>query len=132
MGARRPRASARIVWILLMSFVLCKLGLTSHPVKAPYMALLVMHYERSQNSHWGWPSRKVCVPALARRGFKSGRNDFLFSRSLRSQRLLRRFFMIATETTLIVIDCIGDYYFNIDNIESYPTYIYIYISYYGP
>ena len=46
---------------------------------------------------------------------------FLFSRLLRSQKFLRRFFMIAIETTFTVIDCIGDYYYYDDNSESYPT-----------
>ena len=32
--------------------------------------------------------------------------------------------MIAIETTLAIIDCISDYYFNIDLIESYPTSVY--------
>ena len=40
------------------------------------MAPLVMHYELSPNSHWGWPSGIVCVPTLARRGFETGCNDF--------------------------------------------------------
>ena len=48
----------------------------SHPVFAPHMAQLVMHYEHSSNSHWGWPSRKFCVPTLARQGFETGCNAF--------------------------------------------------------
>ena len=48
----------------------------SHPAKAPYMAQLVMHYELSSTSHWGWPSGIVCVLTLARRGFETGCNNF--------------------------------------------------------
>ena len=37
---------------------------------------------------------------------------------------VRRFFMIMIDTTFIGIDCIGDYYFNVDDSESYPMSIY--------
>ena len=50
--------------------------LNSHPAEAPYMAPLVMHYELSQNSHWGWSSGKVCVLTVARQGFEIDCNDF--------------------------------------------------------
>ena len=49
---------------------------------------------------------------------------FLFSCLLRSDKFLRRFFMIAIETTLTVIDCFGDCYYYDDNSESYPTSVY--------
>ena len=48
----------------------------SHPVKAPHMAPLVMHYELYLISHWGWHSGIVCVPTLAHRGFETDCNDF--------------------------------------------------------
>ena len=32
--------------------------------------------------------------------------------------------MIVIETTFTIIDCIGDYYYYINNSESYPTSIY--------
>ena len=98
--------------------------LSSHPVKAPQMAPLVMHYEFLFDHSWGWSSGIVCVPSSARRGFKTTCNDFLFSRLQRSQRFLRRFSMIAIETTFTIINCIGDYYFNIDTSETYPTSVY--------
>ena len=48
----------------------------SHPVMAPYMAPLVMHYELSLNSQWGWPSGRSCVLSLVCRGFETACNDF--------------------------------------------------------
>ena len=35
-----------------------------------------------------------------------------------------KIFMIAIETTFIVIDCIGNYYHYDDNSKSYPTLAY--------
>ena len=82
----------------------------SHPVFAPHMAQLVMHYELSSNSHWGWPSEKSCVPMLARRGFETGCNDFFIFALVSIAEIPTWIFMIAIETTFIAIDCIGDYY----------------------
>ena len=48
----------------------------SHPVKAPHMAPLVMHYELSFDRSWGWSSGIVGVPSVARRGFETACNDF--------------------------------------------------------
>ena len=86
------------------------------------MAPLVMAYKLSLNSHWA--SGKSCGPTLARRGFETGCNDFfIFALAL-----------IAQIPTWIVYDCdrnnlyrnrfIGDYYYYINNSESYPSLIY--------
>ena len=99
-------------------------GVNSHPGNAPYMAQLVMFTFELLNRNLGWSSGKFCVPSLVRRRFETACNDFLFSRLLRSQRFLRRFFMIAIETTFTRIDCIGDFYYCDDNRESYPTLVY--------
>jgi len=88
------------------------------------MAPLVMYYELSFNRSWVWSSGIVGVPSVARRGFESACNDFFLSRLLRSQRFLRRFFLIAIKTTFTILYCIGDYYFNIDTSESYSTSVY--------
>ena len=93
----------------------------SHPVNAPYMAQLIMTIFGLRNRSWGRPSGLTRGMPCACRGFESIATTFLFSRLLRSQIFLRRFFMIAIETTFIVIDCIGDYYYYDDSSESYPT-----------
>ena len=50
--------------------------LNSHPIAAPHMSPLVMHYELSFIRSWGWSSGIVGVPSEARRGFESACNDF--------------------------------------------------------
>ena len=81
-----------------------------------------MHYELSSNSHWG--SGRSCVPASARRGFETSCNDFFIFALASIAEIPTWIFMIVIETTFTIIDCIGDYYFNIDTIESYAALIY--------
>ena len=76
------------------------------------------------NRSWDWSSGTASVLSLACRGFETGCNGFLLSRLLWSQRFLRSSFIIAIETTFTIIYCIGDYYYCINNSESYPTSIY--------
>ena len=52
------------------------LSLNSHPVAAPHMAPLVMHYELFFTRSWSWSSGIFSVPSLARRGFETVCNDF--------------------------------------------------------
>ena len=99
--------------------------INSHPAKAPHMAPLVLHYKLSLNSHWGWPSRIVCVSTLARQGFKTGCNDFfIFALALIVEIPMWIFMIVVIKTTFTIIDCIGNYYYYINDSESYPMSIY--------
>ena len=66
-------------------------AINSHPVVAPHMAPLVMHYELFCNRSWGWSSGTTCVLSLGVKGSKRLVTTFLFSRLLRSQKFLCRF-----------------------------------------
>ena len=84
------------------------------------MAPLVMHYELSSDSHWGWPSGIVCVPTLARRGFETGCNDFyIFALASVAEIPTLIFYDCDRNNLYRNIDCIGDYYYYDDNSESY-------------
>ena len=99
-------------------------NINSHPVMAPYMALLVIHYELLQTATGVGLAENPAYHRWYVEGSKQLLTTFIFSRLLWSQRFLCRFFMTAIETTLIGIDCIGDHYFMIDHSESYQTSIY--------
>ena len=51
-------------------------ALNSHPVMAPHMTPLVMHYGLSFGGSWGWSSGIVGVPSVEHRGFKTACKDF--------------------------------------------------------
>ena len=58
-------------------------SINSYPVKVPHTVSLAMHYKLFRHrTIWGWSSGIVSVPSLARGGFKTACNDFLFSRLL--------------------------------------------------
>ena len=98
--------------------------INSHPATAPYMAPLVMDHELSSDSHWGWPSGKSCVPLLARRRFKTACNNFFIFVFASIAEIPTWIFYDRDRNNLYLIDCIGDYYYYINNSESYPTLIY--------